>query len=238
MLAFPILLPDPGIPCPEKDPVIYLLPGTGADCRLFDKLDFPFDTVHLEFPMPEKKMSLRDYALSFIPRIDTDRDFILIGVSLGGMICTELSDTLSPGRVIIISSAKERAELPHRYRFQKFLPLNQALPAGIIHRGSRLVAPLVEPERKADTLFRSMITKKDPQYLKWAVNMIIDWDRKGYDSSIVHIHGDRDHTLPIRKVACDHPVPGGTHMMVWFSADEINKLINEIFMEYAEGMHL
>ena len=40
----------------DDSPVIYLLPGQGADCRLFKNIDFPYDTIHLEFPIPEKKL--------------------------------------------------------------------------------------------------------------------------------------------------------------------------------------
>jgi pimeloyl-ACP methyl ester carboxylesterase len=216
---------------PGNEPVIYLLPGTGADCRLFNKIDFPYDTVHLEFPMPERKMSLRDYACSFIPRIDTNRKYILVGVSLGGMISTELADTLSPERVIIISSAKCRDELPGRYKFQKYVPINQIAPKKLIKWGSKVLAPKVEPERKQDTIFRSMLMAKDPAYLKWTVNMIIDWKRKEYDSRIVHIHGDNDSTLPIRNISYDYLLPEGSHMMVYIRAEEVSGLINKILAE-------
>ncbi|HEC45055.1 MAG TPA: alpha/beta hydrolase [Bacteroides sp.] len=185
----------------------------------------------MEFPMPERKMSMRDYALSFIPRIDTNRKFILVGVSLGGMISTELADTLSPERVIIISSAKCRDELPGRYKFQKYVPINQITPKKMIKWGSKILAPIVEPERKQDTLFRSMLMAKDPAYLKWTVNMIIDWKRKEYDSCIVHIHGDNDSTLPIRNISYDYLLPEGSHMMVYIRAEEVSELINKILAE-------
>ena len=211
--------------------VIYLLPGQGADCRLFSKIDFPYDTVHLEFPIPDKKTTLREYAYSFIPRIDTSCDFILIGVSLGGMISSELADTLSPSKVIVISGAKERNELPGRYRFQKYVPLNHLVPAKTTRWGAKVLAPRVEPERKEDPIFSSMLMAKDPVYLKRSVNMVIDWDKQGYDSSIVHIHGDKDHTLPIRNIKYDYLVLGGTHMMVYIRGKEVSDLINRILTE-------
>ncbi|MFC2098528.1 alpha/beta hydrolase [Bacteroidota bacterium] len=222
---------SPGISETNNEPVIYLLPGTGADCRLFNKINFPYDTVHLEFPIPEKKLSLQDYAYSFIPRIDTNRGIILIGVSLGGMISTELADTLSPERVIIISSAKCRDELPGTYKFQRFVPLNRIAPKKMIKWGSKVIAPAVEPERKQDTIFRTMLMAKDPAYLKWTVNMIINWQREEYDSSIVHIHGDNDSTLPIRNINYDFLIPDGSHMMVYIRGKELSELINDILKE-------
>ena len=222
---------------PDDAPVIYLLPGQGADCRLFNNINFPCDTVHLEFPAPEKKTTLREYAYSFIPRIDTGRGVILIGVSLGGMISSELADTLDPGKVIVISGAKCRDELPGRYRFQKHIPLNHIVPAKTTRWGAKVLAPIVEPERKGDTIFRSMLMAKDPVYLKRTVNMIIDWEKESYDSSIVHIHGDKDHTLPIRNIRYDYLVPGGTHMMVYIRGDEVSELIKQILIEELRFSH-
>lgn len=213
----------------STDTIIYLLPGQGADYRLFNYIEFPYDTVHLEFPVPGKNTTLREYAHGFIPRIDTDRPFILIGVSLGGMICSELADTLEPEITIVISSAKYRTELPGRYKFQKTIPLNKIIPKGMTKWGAKVLAPLVEPARKQDTeTFRSMIEAKDPAYLKRTVDMVINWDKEGYDESIIHIHGDKDHTLPHRKVRYDYLVENGTHMMVYIRGDEVSKLINKI----------
>ena len=213
----------------SSDTIIYLLPGQGADCRLFSYIEFPYDTVHLELPIPEKKTSLHDYALGFIHRIDLSRPYILIGVSLGGMICAELADTLEPAKTIVISSAKCRKELPGRYRFQKSVPLNKIIPKGMTKWGAKVLAPIVEPARKLDKeTFRSMIEAKDPAYLKRTVDMIINWDKECFPAEIIHIHGDRDHTLPHRNVSYDYLVENGTHMMVYIRGDEINQLINNI----------
>ena len=213
----------------STDTVIYLFPGQGADCRLFRNIDFPFDTIHMELPVPCKKETLRQYAREFIPRIDTTRPYILMGVSLGGMICSELADTLKPEKIIVISSAKCRGELPGRYRFQKAIPLNKIIPKGMIKWCANILAPIVEPARKQDKdFFHSMIESKDPAYLKRTVDMVINWDKEDFNSRIIHIHGDKDHTLPYRNIAYDYLVENGTHMMVYIRGDEVSELINKI----------
>jgi pimeloyl-ACP methyl ester carboxylesterase len=213
----------------STDTVIYLFPGQGADCRLFRNIIFPFDTVHMELTVPRKKETLRQYSRDFIPRIDTARPFILVGVSLGGMICAELADTLEAEKIIVISSAKCRGELPGRYRFQKAVPLNKIIPKGMIKWGARILAPIVEPARKQEKdFFHSMIESKDPAYLKRTVDMVINWDKEDFDSRIIHIHGDKDHTLPYRNVKYDYLVENGTHMMVYIRGDEVSELINKI----------
>jgi len=92
---------------------IYLIHGQGSDARIFSKLKLnqSFDTICLLLPMPEKGEHLENYAKKLIPKIDTTAPFILIGVSLGGMVAAELNDLLHPMQTIIISSAKKRDEL-------------------------------------------------------------------------------------------------------------------------------
>lgn len=220
-----------GIHGPGKDTLIYLFPGQGADARLFKHLKLPpgYDTVHISYPVPEKRESLPEYAARFMAQIDTTSPFILLGVSLGGMICTELSDTLRALRTIVISSAKTTEELPGRYTFQQDFPLNRMIPKRLTKGGARLLQGIVEPDRKYDKeTFKDMLKSKDPLYLKRTVDMIINWERTEYPEQIVHIHGDKDHTIPIKNIDYDILLEGGSHMMILTRAEEINKILAEI----------
>ncbi len=167
--------------------------------------------------------------MRFIEEIDLSTPYILVGVSLGGMICTELSDTLSPLRTILISSAKSTHELPGRYTFQKHFRLNRIIPKRMTKGGARLLQGIVEPDRKHDKeTFKDMLKSKDPLYLKRTVDMIINWDRCTYSDKIVHIHGDKDHTIPIKNVRYDYLIEEGSHMMMITRAGEINQIIAHI----------
>ena len=172
---------------------------------------------------------MKDFAESLIPLIDQDAPFILIGVSLGGMICTELADTLHPEKTILISSAKAWFELPGHYTFMRKLHLDRLIPKGMVKTGARVLQGIVEPDRKQDPeTFKDMLKKKDPLYLKRTGQMIINWEREKYPQSIVHIHGDADNTIPLRNVQCDYVVQKGSHMMALTRADEISMIISEI----------
>lgn len=215
----------------QEGPVIYLFPGQGADCRQFMDLDFPpaYDTVQLSYPIPDKRESLPDFAARFLPEIDTGREVILLGVSLGGMICTEIAHLIDAEKVIIISSAKNRHELPGTYTFQQKLPINRLVPKRITKAGALLLQGIVEPDRKYNKpLFKDMLRQKDPRYLKRTVDMIINWEREVSAPGVVHIHGDGDNTIPIRNVKCDHVLKDGSHMMVLTRAPEISAILLEI----------
>lgn len=210
---------------------IYLFPGQGADYRQYRDLRFPegYDTVHISYPVPHYKESMASFARRFIPLINQEKPYILVGVSLGGMICTELADILNPQQVILISSAKSRSELPGRYTFMAKSHLNRLVPKGLVKFGARSLQGIVEPDRKYErSTFRDMLKKKDPLYLKRSADMIICWERDQYQEKIIHIHGDADHTIPIENVEYDYLVEEGSHMMVLTRADEISMIMYEI----------
>ena len=215
---------------------IYFFPGQGSDHRIFDSLSFineldsSFSLTFFEYDIPKKRTSMKEFAESFISKIDTTQKVILIGVSLGGMLCSELNELIKTEKTIIISSAKFRSELPFRYRFQKTIPLNKIIPARILLLGAKMLQPIVEPDRKKNkATFKSMLKAKKPKYIKRSIEMIIKWDKKSTQNSdkIIHIHGTNDHTLPYRKVKANFTIKNGSHMMTLTRANEINEILKK-----------
>jgi pimeloyl-ACP methyl ester carboxylesterase len=210
---------------------VYLFPGEGSDERIFSKISFDtnYRVVHVELPTPDSGASMQTYAKAISAQIDTSESFIFIGVSFGGMICSELADYMKPEKIIIISSAKCRSELPHRYRFQRIVPLNKLVPEKLVKSGARFLQPIVEPDRELHAeIFNSMLAGKSPTYYKRTVNLILNWKREKPHSNIIHIHGTNDHTLPIRNIKADYVIEGGSHMMTLTRGEEIDKLIHQI----------
>ncbi len=211
---------------------VYCFPGQGSDARLFDsiKLDSNYEKKVIEYGTPAKGQSMKDFAKDLVLKIDTSSEFILVGVSLGGMICTELSKILKPRATILISSAENSKELPWRYRFQKVIPLYKLIPKKLVKLGAKILQPVVEPDRnKNKEVFKSMIASKDPVYLKRTIEMIIGWEREYCDSSIIRIHGDNDHTIPHRNInKIDYLIKDGSHMMTLTRGDEISRILNDV----------
>jgi pimeloyl-ACP methyl ester carboxylesterase len=218
----------------SKKMKIYLIPGQGSDSRLFDKLelDSAYTLVKITCPSPEKHSTMQEYAGLIAKQIDTTEKFSLIGVSLGGMICTELAEVLNPEKVIIVSSAKCRSELPFRYRILKKIPLNRIISPGLYWYGAQIAQPIVEPDRHhGKETFKSMLKSKDPIFLKRTTFMIINWNRTVFSEKIVHIHGNNDHTIPLKNVQADFIIENGSHMMMFTRGKEISTLINEILIK-------
>ncbi len=210
---------------------IYLLPGQGSDERIFEKLNFPshYETVNIVYDTPHKGENLASYAKRIAEQIEEDDGFILLGVSMGGMIASEIAELKSPEQIIIISSAKNANELPGRYTFQKSVPIYKLVGPKLSKTGAQLLQPIVEPDRnQAKDTFKSMLADKDPIYLKRTIAMIINWDLTTINESIVHIHGDNDHTLPLKNINADIIVEDGSHMMTLTRANEMSAILVDV----------
>ena len=215
--------------------IIYAFPRQGSDKRIFDSLtiDSSYTIQVIEYGAPARHQSMASFAKQLSIQIDTSRPFILLGVSLGGMICAELAEIITPEKTILISSAKNRQELPLRYKFQKALPVYKLFPGSVLLAGAKFLQPIVEPDRNTNkTTFKSMLAAKQPTYMRRTIDLIINWNRKQNTSHIYRIHGTKDHTLPIRKIKSPNfLVDNGSHMMTLTKAKEVSQIVNLILKQ-------
>jgi len=210
---------------------IYLLSGHGSDERIFEELNIldKYELVYIEYHVPEEGQTMASYAYDLASQIDDSSPFIVMGVSLGGMLASEINDVKRAEKVILISSAKSKLELPKRYTFMKRFPIYKWLPPKFYSLGARIAQPIVEPDRKSHkSTFVSMLRAKDPLFLKRAVHMIVTWERKRYTDNIIHIHGDKDHTLPYRLIKDAIMLEKGSHMMALTRASDISRILSTI----------
>lgn len=214
---------------------VYCLPGQGADRHLFDSLQLGpgYRLQFIEYGTPQRGMDMAAFAQSLLVHLDTTAPFVLLGTSLGGMLSCELAEVTHPQKTIIISSAKNRRELPFRYRFQKKVPLYKIVPGRVMHFGAKMLQPLVEPDRNRNkSTFKQMLGAKQPRYMKRSVGLIIGWERAYNTARVYHIHGAKDHTIPIRNVRVpDRVVADGSHMMTLTRGTTISALVLGILRE-------
>jgi|SaaInlStandDraft_4_1057021.scaffolds.fasta_scaffold40987_1 hypothetical protein len=213
----------------QEKKILYFIPGQGADERLYKNLELDsslYDVHYIKWEIPSKDDDMNSYAIQLSKQIDTSKKFYLIGASLGGMIATEMNSFLKPEKVIIMSSAKCRTELPAQYKFQRAIPVYRIVPPIILKKSTFIAQPLFEPDRnKEKETCNAMLENLDPIFLKRSIGMIINWKRKDYDPAIIHIHGSNDHTIPIRNVNYTYLIKNGSHMMTLTRAKEIRDII-------------
>jgi pimeloyl-ACP methyl ester carboxylesterase len=209
---------------------IYLLPGLGADHRLFDGLTLPgHRIVYITLPVPTYRQTMASFAKEISKQIDTSEKFILIGVSLGGMISCELASIVKPHKIILISSAQCNREIPALYKFQGKTGINKLIPGWLVKYSAILLQGVFENDSWKDRkYFRKMILAKPSIYYKRTVDMIVNWDRTESNPHIIHIHGTGDRTLPFSLVKPHHVIKNGSHMMVYTRAKEVNEILLDV----------
>jgi len=208
---------------------VYFFSGLGADKRVFKYINVPagFEIVHVDWIKPEPNETLPHYAQRLSQLIDEKEPFSLLGLSLGGMIVSEIASQVKPVRTILISSIPEPAHLPSYFKFAGALQLHKLIPVSMV-KSAAIMKRLFTAERPEDKIIlKQVIRESDPVFIKWAMDAILRWRNFRPSGTFIHIHGTRDELLPFRFTRPTHPIRKGGHLMVLNHSDEINKIIAE-----------
>lgn len=208
--------------------VIYAIPGLGTTTKLFANTTVKgVEIIVLNWPLPEKRDTMHSYARKFLPQINIDKPFCLLGVSFGGMLCTELSKIISPQKLFLVSTSKFRKELPWFIRLLKHLPIHKIISEKY-HRKMAYQGKWIIGFGKAYIPeYLGMIHSMNENYFKYCINIIVNWKRKEAPNHKIHIHGDADKLLHYKNVTPDYTISKGSHAMIVFNAEEINKIIEK-----------
>lgn len=209
---------------------VYFVSGLAADRTVFRhiRLPQPHEIVHLDWIEPLPGEPLSAYALRLSEPIDTSGPFALLGLSMGGMMVTEIALHKTPQRTILVSSIPLSAQLPPYFRWLGRLKLHTVLPIGFFLNAS-LVKRLFSTETREDkAVLRRMIRRADPRFIRWAMGAILSWNNAVLPPGLVQIHGTHDELLPIRFTKPTHRIRGGGHLMVMNRAAEINTVLDEM----------
>lgn len=211
---------------------IYCIPGFGTDKKIFSKLKLshPFEVI--EWQKPFKNEDLTSYTFRMAEAIK-DEQPILIGVSFGGMIALEIAKLRHIEKLILVSSIKNRKEMPFRYRMVGRLGLNKFFPMKKINESDTFLAlankrlgATTQEEKNFSNNYRK---NADLDYTHWGINQILNWKNKDMPiAQVYHIHGDNDKIFPVKKIRPTHIVEGGTHLMIVNRATEISAIINSL----------
>jgi pimeloyl-ACP methyl ester carboxylesterase len=206
-----------------------MVPGLGVDERIFQNLavDNRFTRIVIRWIKPFPNENLTHYASRLADQIPQKNNLIIIGISFGGIIATELSKILNPLQTIIISSVKTRHELPWYYRLAGKLRLPYLVPFQLGKNLPSLQAYIFGAKTEAEaTLLRQIIQELDIGYVKWALYQISTWPNQTQISGLLHLHGTRDKLFPVRYIQNFWPIPGGEHLMVVSLGEQVSQIIN------------
>lgn len=208
---------------------IYAIPGLATTGKLFEALKVNHCEVKvLDWPAPPEGIALEDYAKLFVKDIDQSKPFYLLGVSFGGMLCSELSHLVNAEKTILISSCKYRRELPWLIRIQKYIPIYRLFSEKFLMANAFRVRWLLGFKKDHKDVFKEMISAMPENYIKRSIRMITNWGNTKQPKNCIHIHGKKDHLLFYSCVKADHTIENGSHAMIVYDAKEINTLLDKL----------
>tara|TARA_B100000497_G_scaffold127345_1_gene168813 strand:+ start:2209 stop:2862 length:654 start_codon:yes stop_codon:yes gene_type:complete len=211
---------------------VYLIPGLGGDKRMYagQLSKFP-QTKVLEFIEPLKGETISNYAYRLAEGIDKNHPFILVGVSLGGIVAQEIAVHYPPKKTIIISSVKSTSELPLWIRMFKCIPIPKLIPGKLylwIFMVLMWFKTLGSKRNHIIANLKNMAKDVDPKFVYWAVNQLVKWKNPIVDFKAYHMHGGSDYLFPCFRIKnLNLQIKGGTHVMILTHVRKINEALSK-----------
>ncbi len=193
--------------------MIYLLPGLGADHRMYGpEWAARSDVQLLDWPPYAGENTLPQLAKRIVAEHDIASGDTIGGSSLGGMVALEIFCELQNTRVILIGSAVSAREINPLLRL--LAPLASVTPV-------RLIQTLAGKNSRSLT---SMFADADPEFIRTMCLAFPDWQGfQGRQDRVVRIHGANDHV--IRCPADCHIVRGAGHLVAMTHAEDCIRII-------------
>jgi hypothetical protein len=205
----------------------YAISGLGADKRVFEKLDIADQLIHLDWIKPLENESIESYAKRLASSINKEEPFVLIGLSFGGMIASEINKFLTPQKTILISSCATAKELPSI--FLKFGEMDLLKHFTKHHVMPPTTLANVAFGAKDKQILDNILTDTEESFLYWSVEKIITWENDQYPERTIQVCGKRDKTLPPKnKPLGTIYVDKGEHFMIYDLADEVSAYLHVI----------
>ena len=212
---------------------VYMMPGMAANSKIFDFISLPqnFNIHYLDWEMPIGDESIENYSFRFSKKIKGEK-IVLIGVSFGGIIIQEISKFIKAFKIIIVSSVKNRNELPLMMQLSRTTKAYKFFNSKWINDFEALALFVFGPiVRNRIELYRKYLSVRDENYLKWSIDKMVNWNQENSAKKIIHIHGSQDLVFPSIYIKNAIFLKGGTHAIIlrkagWFN-ENLPKIISK-----------
>ena len=207
----------------------YLIPGLGADERVFRRLRLA-GTVHiLQWLAPQSPTEpLAHYAARLAEAVPPTEPCWLVGVSFGGLLAQEIGRLRPLARVVLISSLGQPTDLPPLLRLAGATGLHRLVPFGLLKWLPRAAQWFFGARGGTEyRLLRQILHDTNPAFARWATAQLLSWRGPGLPS-LVRLHGTRDRLLPAGTAHIDYLVPGAGHFLIVSHAAQVSQMLNEL----------
>jgi len=212
---------------------VYFISGLGADKTVFQLLDLSYcEPIFIDWITPTKNEPLAQYALRLKKEKGIPDNAVVIGLSFGGMLATEIAKAFPEAKVILLSSSKTKNEIPVLYRTGNYLPLYKWTPDKLQKFFMRNYEGMFGiTSKKGKEIYQKLIANSDIGFNKWAVWALLHWDNLDVPTNVVHLHGTNDKILHYKNVSCDITIHNGGHLMVMEQAAEMSTILKKLILK-------
>jgi pimeloyl-ACP methyl ester carboxylesterase len=206
--------------------VIYGISGLGADERVYDYLNLQCEFIFLDWIPPFKNEPIEEYSKRFAIHYNLDKlsEFIIMGLSFGGLIATEISKMYNPKLTILISSVETKKEINIIGRWAAKICMLKTWPIFMFLPPKMIIQSLFRTKEKE--LLSAILDDTDLNFVKWAFIELLNWKNMERLPNLLKLSGENDKLFK-SKTKNAIIIPGGEHFMIVDKAKEVSALINK-----------
>lgn len=198
-----------------------ILPGMGANSNMYpkDKYISLQDVTFADWPGYEGEVSLESVAKKIIAQHHINKEMVVGGSSLGGMVAIEIAKIMGLKKVILIGSATHSDFI--NPLLQKLSNLAEVTPIKII----QALAGKVNIYSSNELL--KMFEESESKFIKAMCKALFKWEGIGkFNGDVCQIHGEKDLVIfpPKKNVKI---ILGGGHLISMSHAEEVAKFIDK-----------
>ena len=213
-------------------PPLILLPGMGADARMFREQMKVFPQLIVpEWIPPLRNETLVQYAHRFADAINPGMPFYLGGASFGGIIAYEMAKHLRPQALFLLACGRSHQHMTGWLKkVRSIAHLTYVLPWDMASLVSELGLSFIGD--KMPFTIRVLLKHmhhKETAFMKWSLHAILRWKPSTviHDFPVHHLHGERDPFFPAKHCGACQIVPGAGHLLTRTHHQVVNQFIAE-----------
>jgi pimeloyl-ACP methyl ester carboxylesterase len=207
----------------------YLIPGMGANHRIYEKFKLENGRVHyLDWVDHRKSATLKDLAVIMAERINTSNN-IIIGSSMGGMMAVELSHIVKPVSTILISAPTKKGQFPAVLKLIEKLKIHRLTSVNTIPKLYKLANTFMDFKNEDQKeMFFEMLNGLPPEFIHFSVRAVLEWENQiGPSGKHIQIIGSEDRLFNPKKMYRPIVLQGGGHFSAFDRGEQISEIINE-----------
>ena len=173
-------------------PRVWVLPGMGADSRIFRSLTFPWSATFLEWLDPKDGETISSYADRLLNGHDIAHNDLIFGYSFGGIVAQDWASRNKVQRVVLLNSLHHKSTVRPFFRLLSLTGILRWAPKNSVIKFIFFLARLHSKPTSQLDLTIEMMEQFDDRYYRWVLKQILSWNHPTPLCPIDVIQGEVD----------------------------------------------